>query len=161
MISAAFAITIAFALVAATVVIHYEVLNSTSRIVPHLHTRFIRGRMLLVMTGIFIAHLLEIGLYAAAYYAMHDHWDLGEIHGELELGGTYLDYFYFSLTTYTTLGIGDLYATGPIRIVVGMEGLNGFVLIGWSASYTFLAMQRFWRETRTTQKKTLFDEKLP
>jgi hypothetical protein len=24
--------------------------------------------------------------------------------------------------------------------------LNGFVLLGWSASFTFLEMQRFWRD---------------
>jgi hypothetical protein len=151
MISVFYAILFAFMLVAATVIIHYEVLNSTSKIIPHLHTRFIRGRMLLVMTGIFIAHLLEISLYAGAYYVMNDHWNLGTIEGVLGPGGNYLDYFYFSLTSYTTLGVGDLYPTGPIRIVVGAEALNGFVLIGWSASYTFIAMQRFWRETRVTK----------
>ena len=28
------------------------------------------------------------------------------------------------------------------------EALNGLVLIGWSASYAYLAMERFWREAR-------------
>jgi hypothetical protein len=153
MVSVFYAILITFMLVVATVIIHYEVLNSISKIVPRLHNRFIRARILLVITGIFIAHLLEIALYAGAYYLMHDRWGLGTIEGELDLGGNYLDYFYFSLTSYTTLGVGDLYPTGPIRLVVGAEALNGFVLIGWSASYTFIAMQRLWRGTRVTQRR--------
>jgi hypothetical protein len=157
MIDVGYAIIIAFVLVAATVIIHYEVLRITSQIIPHLPMNSVRGPMLLVMTGIFIAHLLEIALYAGAYYLMQDHWGLGDLEGELEIGGNYLDYFYFSLTSYTTLGIGDVYPDGPIRIVVGMEGLNGFVLIGWSASFTFLAMQRLWRKTRDEDVEDMLD----
>jgi hypothetical protein len=39
---------------------------------------------------------------------------------------------------------------GPIRLLAGLEALNGLLLIGWSASYTYIAMERFWeRETRS------------
>ena len=33
---------------------------------------------------------------------------------------------------------------GPVRLVAGAEALNGLLLIGWSASYAYLAMERFW-----------------
>ena len=29
-------------------------------------------------------------------------------------------------------------------MLAGMEALNGLLLIGWSASYTYIAMERFW-----------------
>jgi len=35
--------------------------------------------------------------------------------------------------------------TGDLRLVAGVEALNGLLLIGWSASYTFIAMERFWQ----------------
>jgi hypothetical protein len=30
-------------------------------------------------------------------------------------------------------------------LLAGAEALNGLLLIGWSASYTYIAMERFWR----------------
>ena len=51
---------------------------------------------------------------------------------------------YFSAATYTSLGFGDLTPTGPVRLLAGVEALNGLLLIGWSASFTYLSMERFW-----------------
>ena len=55
------------------------------------------------------------------------------------------DAVYLSATTFTTLGFGDLAPIGAIRLVSGMEALIGFLLITWSASFTFLEMSRLWR----------------
>ena len=57
----------------------------------------------------------------------------------------FLDSVYFSAVCYTTLGLGDIVPSGAIRFLVGTEALTGFVLITWSASFTFVEMQRFWR----------------
>lgn len=51
---------------------------------------------------------------------------------------------YFSAETYTSLGFGDLTPNGPVRLLAGVEALNGLLLIGWSASFTYLCMERFW-----------------
>jgi hypothetical protein len=53
---------------------------------------------------------------------------------------------YFSAETYTSLGFGDLTPTGPIRLLAGAEALNGLLLIGWSASFAYIAVERFWKE---------------
>jgi hypothetical protein len=37
--------------------------------------------------------------------------------------------------TSTTLGIGDLHRSRVMRLIAGMESLNGLVLIGGSASF--------------------------
>jgi len=144
--SVTYALLIALLLVLGTVVIHYELLRSTALAVPLGALRSTRMRMMLLLGGIFVAHLLEIGLYAVAYYLMDDHLGLGSVVGQTR--GGMMDYFYFSTTSYTTLGFGDLYPQGPMRIVVGIESLNGLVLIGWSTSYTYLVMQRFSRIAR-------------
>jgi hypothetical protein len=52
------------------------------------------------------------------------------------------------VTSYTTLGVGDVYPKGLLRILVGVEALNGFLLITWSASFTYLMMQRYWHPER-------------
>jgi hypothetical protein len=33
---------------------------------------------------------------------------------------------------------------GPIRFLTGMEAVVGLTLITWSASFTFLKMQKYW-----------------
>ena len=53
------------------------------------------------------------------------------------------DVIYVSAVTYTSVGFGDLAPIGPIRFLTGTEALTGFVLITWSASFTYLEMQRF------------------
>jgi hypothetical protein len=100
-----------------------------------------------VIAGVLLAHLIEICLFAAGFFLLHAQLGLGGIAGHFE--GTVLDYFYFSATTYSTLGVGDLFPTGAIRLVAGVEALTGFVLIGWSASFTYLSMQRSWDQLQS------------
>ncbi|HVL73160.1 MAG TPA: potassium channel family protein [Beijerinckiaceae bacterium] len=133
------------ALVVATVLIHYEVLRGASLLLPRLSIP-VRTRILVAIAACFVAHLLEIGLYAVVYYVMQVRFGIGVLAGETE--GNFLDFFYFSITTYTTLGVGDLFPKGPIRLISGIESLNGLVLIAWSASFTYLAMEKFWDEHR-------------
>jgi hypothetical protein len=137
------AILVSLALLASTALLHYEVLLNVSRLTPHLSIP-IRSRILVVIAAVFTAHIVEVCIYAVAFYLLRDHFGLGTLEGDLEGGA--LDFFYFSVTTYTTLGVGDLSPTGAIRLVAGVEALNGFVLIGWSASFTYLAMQDGWEE---------------
>jgi hypothetical protein len=102
---------------------------------------------LVVIAGVLLAHLLEICVFAAGFFLMHEHLGLGAVAGQFS--GSALDYFYYSATTYSTLGVGDVFATGPIRLVAGIEALTGFVLIGWSASFTYLSMQKSWDQMQS------------
>jgi len=139
-----YALAIGIALVVMTVFIHYEVLTTRWPIRRQLTS--VRVGIVRLLVGIFVAHLAEVILYAIAFYAMHGHLGLGTISGQTT--GELMDYFYFSIASYSTLGFGDIIPAGPIRIVVGIESLNGLVLIGWSTSYTYLAMQRLSRAAR-------------
>lgn len=135
------AVILTLGLVVMAVFIHYEMLRSVS---IHMEQMTVppRRRLLVVIGVASVAHLLEICLFAVAFWAMQYHWGLGTIIGPLE--DNWLDFFYFSAATYTTLGMGDLLPTGFVRLVAAIESLAGLVLIGWSASFTYLAMREFW-----------------
>jgi hypothetical protein len=139
------AIGISLILITATVLLHYELLQFAARL-PSRLTGPTRSRILVVIAVVLAAHVIEACLYAVAYYLMQIRLQLGALVGHLE--GDALDYFYFSIATYTTLGIGDLHPSGAMRLVAGVEALNGLVLIGWSASFTYLTMERFWDTNR-------------
>jgi hypothetical protein len=51
---------------------------------------------------------------------------------------------HFSTESYTTLGRGDIIPKGPLRLIVGIEAINGLLLIAWSASYTYIYMSKYW-----------------
>ena len=129
-------------LVVTGTLVHYETLRLLSAQLPRLRIRP-RGRLLVVILGTFVGHLLEISCYALAYFYLRDHFGLGNFGGRF--ADSFASYFYFSAESYTSIGLGDIYPLGSLRLLTGIEALNGLLLIGWSASFTYLAMQRYWR----------------
>ena len=63
---------------------------------------------------------------------------------EGNFNGSLMDCVYFSFTTFTTLGFGDIEPIGDLRYLTGLEALVGLVLITWTASFLFIEMQRCW-----------------
>ena len=92
------AVLLSLLLVAATVIVHYEFLRLTSAVTRGLSIPG-RAQILVIIAMVFVAHLVEVGLYTATYFACQNWWGLGDIHGETE--GGMVDYFYFSITTFT------------------------------------------------------------
>jgi len=132
-------------LLVATTVIHYEVLRLLTAGLPALRIRP-RVQLVFVIIGAFGAHFLEILLYGAAYYVLATYFDIGRMGDPGTLPFTRC--LYFSAETYTTLGYGDVLPHGDLRLLAGLEALNGMLLIGWTASYTFLSMEKFWDDGR-------------
>lgn len=137
------ALAIALVTVGMCVLVHYEALRLTSLLIPSMSIPP-RPKVLVVIAAVFAAHLVEVTIFSLAYYGMHQFPELGEISGHFSASA--VDFFYFSITSFTTLGIGDLFPHGAYRIVVGFESLTGFGLIGWSVSFTYLVMQEFWSQ---------------
>lgn len=98
--------------------------------------------VLLVLILLFSVHMLEIGVFAIIYVIAERGLGLGSFAGEPVKAA--LDYYYFSATTYTSLGIGDISPTGHLRFLAGVQGLNGLLLIAWSASFLYAMMVRLW-----------------
>ncbi len=95
------------------------------------------------MLILLMLHVVEIWLFGIVIDLVGYFPDLGVITGMHPVG--ILDAVYLSATTYSTVGYGDLVATGPIRILLGTEALVGLLMITWSASFTYLEMRRYWR----------------
>ena len=122
--------------------LHYEVLRACIRFLPAVaHRR--RQRVVVLILVILCTHAIEIWLFAFGYYSLLKLEGFGSITGFVEIT-TLLDHAYYSAMVYTTVGFGDVYPLGPIRFMTGMEALTGLVMITWSASFTFLEMQRDW-----------------
>ena len=138
------AMSMAVVMVVLTILVHYEVLYYTSRTLPRLPLKNDRLRMIFVMLGAFLAHVIEIWLFAICFWVMYK-LELGNLAGEFYGGDHWRSYLYFSTVSYTSLGLGDIYPQGPMRLMTGVEGLVGLVMIGWSASFTYLVMDKFWR----------------
>ncbi len=138
-------------LVLLTVLFHYEALRLFTRFLE-LPGRLPRIRILYLVFGLFVLHTLEIIIFAGAYQGLHV-TGLGELRGLINQ--QFFAYFYYSAVVYTTLGFGDIIPLGPAKILTGFEALIGLGFITWSASFTFLEMQRYWREPpRNKRHKT-------
>lgn len=130
-------------LVTLTTMLHYEVLRGLNAALPPLKIPA-RSKLLVVLLFAFGAHVAEMAMYGVATFGLV-HWaGVGTLAG-LE-GPTLLNCIYFSMETYTSLGFGDIAPQGAVRLLAGVEALNGLLLIGWSASYLYIAMERFWKQ---------------
>jgi Ion channel len=128
-------------LLGVTTVIHYEALSLLNQKLPTLKVRS-RAKLLVVIFVAFVAHAIEIALYGAAMYGLASTVVSAGLKGETDL--TLLSCIYFSAETYTSLGFGDVVPVGAMRVLIGVEALNGLLLIGWSAAYAYIAMERYW-----------------
>ncbi|ORE87160.1 Ion channel family protein [Oceanococcus atlanticus] len=137
------AMLLTLGVVAITVTLHYEGLNALNNALPRWRHVPARLRMLVLIALLLVLHLVEIGIFGLGIHMATHFPSLGGIsggHPALSL----MDAVYLSATTYSTLGYGDLVPHGAIRILVGVESVVGLLMITWSASFTYLEMQRYW-----------------
>jgi len=127
--------------VAACVVVHYEFLYQLTRLMPRIHIRH-RLRIVFGVIGALFAHALEIWIFGLAFYWLHHAGDWGRLEGNFD--GSLLACGYFSFTTFSTLGYGDIEPLGALRYLAGVESLAGLLLITWSASFLYIEMTRYW-----------------
>ena len=123
------------------VLTHYEGLIGLSQALAA-RIRHQRTKVLYAILALLFLHVVEIWIFGFALWALL-HWPEC---GALSTGPPpFFDSVYFSAVTYTTVGYGDMIPVGPVRFLAGSESLVGLVLITWSASFTYLEMDRFWR----------------
>ncbi|HUO02129.1 MAG TPA: ion channel [Rhizomicrobium sp.] len=116
--------------VAATVLIHTGGLVALARLTPRmartlgLHSHD-TGRALVMMMsvlGIFALHTLEVWLWASGYAFL----------GTTESFSDALD---LSTAMFSTVGYGQIVIAPIWRLLTALEGIDGFILIGWSTAY--------------------------
>jgi hypothetical protein len=135
-------VTATASVVIGCVLIQYESFSFLTSALAHLHTRR-RQKIVVLVLSLVLMHIVEIWLFGCAYYFLLDDPSYGALHGSMS--NSLLDYVYFSAVIFSTLGLGDLVPSGSIRFMVGTEAVSGFILISWSAAFTYLEMQRYWK----------------
>ncbi len=78
--------------------------------------------ILTVILVLFLLHSIEIWMFAVLYLL------LGEF-------SSFEEALYFSTSTFTTVGFGDVYLDKQWRLLSAMESAAGFLLIGWSTAF--------------------------
>ena len=134
-------VAVTFATVVGVVLLHYEGLSLIGRAI-RTRTLHHRAKVLATIFAQLVLHIIEIWVFGLVALLLVESLQFGAL--QPAAGGGYLDFVYFSAITYTTVGFGDFVPTGPVRFLAGTEALTGFLLITWSASFTFLEMRRYW-----------------
>lgn len=128
--------------VALCVLVHYEgLIFAYARLSRHGGHH--RVKVLYGIAAVLLLHVVEIWVFGVAYWLLLTWPEAGQVAGHATMG--LMDSVYFSAMTFSTVGYGDIAPVGPIRFLAGTEGVTGLVLITWSASFTYLEMNRYWR----------------
>jgi hypothetical protein len=83
-----------------------------------------------VVYGLLLLHLLQITIWAAFY----------------QLDGCFPDFetsFYYSATSYSTVGYGDVVLAHKWRILGAVEAVTGVLMFGWSTGVLFSVVHHF------------------
>jgi len=130
--------------VGAVVLVHYEGLAVISAWLAKRREQISRRKVLYGIFSVLALHIMEIWIFGITVWLLLKYPDTGIVTGANPL--QFFDAIYLAAVTYTTVGFGDVAPIGPIRFIAGTMSLTGFVLITWSASFTYLEMERFWRK---------------
>ena len=130
-------LTLGTLIIAATVIFHTTGLMALTTVISrfvhqlrlHAHTVGKTMSMVATVLGIFALHTMEIWFWAAIFYVG-------------EQFANFADALYFSTVTYSTLGYGDITLTPTWRLLGALEGIDGFILLGWSTAYLVAASTR-------------------
>ena len=133
-------VSVAFVIVAICVVIHTSVLLVFAKwMLGHLAINESRRGLthhavllILVFFIVIVLHMVETALWASFYY-----WQ--SLFPDFETS------LYFSLTSYTTIGFGDVVLPQKWRLLGALEGISGVLLCGLSTAFIFAVVNLLFR----------------
>ncbi len=136
----AIASIVALVLVVACVSLFYEILAHVWVNLPRLNGHP-RKQILLTVLAAFLGHTFAVWLFGIAYYLLATHVAFGALQGAINPG--FLSFIYFSAVSYSSLGLGDVYPTGGLQLLVGVEAILGLILIGWTVTFTYIVTDKY------------------
>jgi voltage-gated potassium channel len=97
--------------------------------------------LIVLFSGVMFLHVTETTLWAAFYYTQ-------ALFSDFETS------LYFSLTSYTTIGYGDVLLPQKWRLLGAIEGVSGVLLCGVSTAFIFAVISAVF-QIRLRQQTTL------
>ena len=91
--------------------------------------RILTFAVLIVAT--FAAHVIEIWVWAIFYFF-------------IEEIPTFEAALYFSTSSFTTVGFGDITLSSEWRLLSSVEAANGMILFGWSTAFIFAIVRHIY-----------------
>jgi hypothetical protein len=85
--------------------------------------------MVVTVLGLFVLHTIEVWLWAIAFLFVHASQNFGEA-------------LFLSTASFSTMGAGRVAAPGW-DLLIALESVNGFILIGWSIAFLVGASTRY------------------
>lgn len=139
-------------MISLTVIIHAialdKLVNLLEKFGPYTYRIFTQSwkmpLMVITVLGVFLAHILQIWLWAILFMTLEPN-----ILPDLESA------LYFSTSSFTTVGFGDVYLDKEWRLLSSFEAANGFILFGWSTAFIFEIISKLYKDEhiRKTEKK--------
>jgi len=123
---------IAFSIVAVCLILHVAsivfiadwMLDQRDKRKNRIGTVGYMGLLIAAFSAIIILHMIEIAIWAAFYFG-------NSLFPDFETA------LYFSTTSYTTIGFGDVVLPRAWRMLGGIEGVTGVLLCGLSTAFVF------------------------
>lgn len=128
-------------LIALTVVIHAYCLDFLLRTLDRLkvtvkkffHRHWKVPVVICTVLGVFGSHIVQIWIWAFFYFYIGVMTDFEES-------------LYFSTSTFTTVGYGDVVLGKEWRLVSSFQSANGFILFGWSTAFIFEIVSKLYED---------------
>jgi len=123
---------VAFSIVAVCLVLHVSsivfiadwMLDQRDKRKDRMGTIGYMGLLIAAFSAIIVLHMIEIAIWAAFYFG-------NSLFSDFETS------LYFSTTSYTTIGFGDVVLPRAWRMLGGIEGVTGVLLCGLSTAFVF------------------------
>ena len=141
---------ISLGLITFCVAVFYEIMAHVWLRLPRLEGRP-RTQILFTVIASFAGHTIAVWAFALTYFVLANHLGFGALTGNIE--HHILDYVYFSVVSYSSLGLGDVAPTGGLRLLVGVEAILGLILIGWTITFTYIVTERYLAHRQEKQVK--------
>ena len=132
-------LAIGFALVTLTFLVHGVSLDLIIRVLRRIaapaiaHWRFVS--ISLFVLAVFATHVVEIWIWAGFYLLIGQFQSLEPA-------------LYFSTSSFTIVGFGDVTLSEAWRLLSSMEAANGMILFGWSTAFIFEVGRRIYEQLR-------------
>ncbi|HOO50628.1 MAG TPA: ion channel [Alphaproteobacteria bacterium] len=137
-----FKLIIGALMIGLTVILHAFVCDWVFRFIDNHSKPFVRsfGKYWTVPTLIVCVFVIGSAIMADIWM-----WTILFYYLEPEALGDWDTALYFTTSTFTTVGYGDIVLTDEWRILSGTTSINGMILFGWSTAFIFEIMAKLYQ----------------